>query len=130
VDLYDRVVQRKRRRRERLEAALSSLVSQLKDLGAVKVILFGSAARGEVDVDSDLDLLVLMPGTKSGREWRNLVYEKTSRDVAADMLVYTVDEWEREKPVSTILQTIAREGRVVGGGPAMARPGPGRVRGR
>jgi len=79
----------------------------------VKVVLFGSVARGEVDVDSDLDLLVLLPGTKSGREWRNLIYEKTSRDVAADMLVYTVDEWEREKPVSSLLQAIAREGRVV-----------------
>lgn len=52
------ILQRKNERKAKLQASLDSIVSQLKSLGALKVILFGSFAKGEVDVNSDLDLLV------------------------------------------------------------------------
>ena len=61
------LLQNKRARREMLEARLDPIVEQLKSLGAVKIVLFGSLARQEVDVDSDLDLLVIMPPIRAGK---------------------------------------------------------------
>jgi predicted nucleotidyltransferase len=49
---------------------MESITRQLIELGAVKIILFGSLAEGNVDVYSDLDLFVIMPSTKSGDEIR------------------------------------------------------------
>jgi uncharacterized protein len=43
----------------RLEQELSRLVAQLKAMDAKKIILFGSLARGELSLFSDIDLLVL-----------------------------------------------------------------------
>lgn len=50
----DDILLRKKRRKARLESSLDSIISQLKSLGALKIILFGSLARGEVDMYSDL----------------------------------------------------------------------------
>ncbi|MCS7202697.1 MAG: nucleotidyltransferase domain-containing protein [Dictyoglomus sp.] len=47
---------------------LFNILEELKKLGALKIILFGSLVHGDVDVNSDLDLLVIMPNTKSGKE--------------------------------------------------------------
>lgn len=47
---------------------LFNILEELKKLGALKIILFGSLIHGDVDVNSDLDLLVIMPNTKSGKE--------------------------------------------------------------
>ena len=43
----------------RLSAAAADLAQQLAALGAVKVILFGSLARGDLSLFSDIDLLAL-----------------------------------------------------------------------
>jgi len=40
-------------------------VDHLRELGALKVTLFGSLVSGETDVGSDLDLLVVMPARPS-----------------------------------------------------------------
>jgi len=53
--------------REKLQTSLDSIVSQLRNIGALKIILFGSLAEGDIDVYSDLDLLVIMPSTMSGK---------------------------------------------------------------
>ena len=43
-------------------AVLARIAERLKrDLGAVKVIVFGSVARGQATVHSDIDLLVIAP---------------------------------------------------------------------
>jgi predicted nucleotidyltransferase len=40
--------------RARLEAEIQRLVEQLKAMGATKVILFGSLARGQISLFSDI----------------------------------------------------------------------------
>ena len=43
--------------------ALSRVTQTLRDrFGAREVILYGSAARGQLDEESDIDLLVVLPG--------------------------------------------------------------------
>ncbi len=106
------ILQRKNERKARLQASLDSIVTQLKSLGALKVILFGSFARGDVDVNSDLDLLVLMPSTKTGKEWMDTIYEKIERKVASDIIVYNQKEFYERLPTSNFLQNILK-GKVV-----------------
>lgn len=100
------ILRRKEERKRKLQESLSSLVQSLKELGAEKVILFGSLARGEVDVNSDIDLFVIMPSFKSGKEWMNLIYEKIERGVAATIIAYNQDELSKNLPSSRFLQNI------------------------
>jgi predicted nucleotidyltransferase len=64
------ILKKKKKRKENLEAALKSLKNQLINFGASKIILFGSLNSGDIEVNSDLDLFVLMPSTKTGKLWK------------------------------------------------------------
>ena len=101
------------RRREQLESALARMVSQLAELGAVKVVLFGSLAEGKTHEYSDLDLLVVMPSTRTGKEWTDLVYTQVERGVASDLVVYSLREYQEMVPQSAFLRGIEANGRVV-----------------
>lgn len=102
------IMQRKNERKAKLQASMDSIVSQLKSLGALKVILFGSLAKGDVDVNSDLDLLVLMPSNRTGKEWMDTIYEKIERKVASDIIVYNQKEFYEMLPTSSFLQNILK----------------------
>jgi len=69
-----RILQKKEEGRTKLQRSLNSIVQSLKEMGAQKIILFGSLASGDVDVNSDLDLFVLMPPAKAGKEWTDIIY--------------------------------------------------------
>lgn len=107
-------LQEKRSLRERrLRSALEGMIAMLKSLGAKRVFLFGSLARGEVTEWSDIDLLVVMPSTKSSRAWRKIVLENVKREVAADILVFAENELAEDLPASSMLRRIVEEGVVV-----------------
>jgi predicted nucleotidyltransferase len=59
---------RKELRRRDLQSSLKRITGQLRDMGALKVVVFGSFASGDVTSHSDLDLVAIMPSTHSGRE--------------------------------------------------------------
>jgi predicted nucleotidyltransferase len=109
----DEIQARKEKRKIALQNALDRITAQLRDMGALKVIVFGSFARGDVTSGSDLDLVAVMPSTKSGKEWRGQIYEEVDRDVDCDILAYTQEEVERLLPVSGILRTALQTGRTV-----------------
>jgi predicted nucleotidyltransferase len=80
-----------------------------------KVILFGSHARGQAGLDSDVDLLVVMPVSGSKRE-KAIEIAVTLHDipVAKDVIVVTPDEFKwRSKIVGTIERPAAREGKLL-----------------
>lgn len=56
--LYEMAQEREARLKD-LERNLQRVVLQLKDLGARKIVLFGSLARGDISAHSDLDLLAM-----------------------------------------------------------------------
>lgn len=101
------ILQRKNERKAKLQACLASLITQLKQLGALKIVLFGSLAEDGVDNSSDLDLLILMPSTQTGKEWRNQIYDTVERGVAADIMVYNENEFSEILPTSRFLRRIA-----------------------
>lgn len=56
---------------------------------------FGSYARGDWGVGSDVDIVVVVDRSDVPFTRRALAFDATSLPVPADVLVYTVDEMER-----------------------------------
>lgn len=80
-----------------------------------KIILFGSYARGTAGPDSDVDLLIVMPFTRSKRETQ-LEIRRVLHDVevSKDILVSTPEEYAwRKDVVGTIEYPATREGKVL-----------------
>ena len=101
-------------RRARLEHVLPGLVDRLKALGARRVILFGSLARGDVGKRSDLDLIVVLDAPGRFLDRLALVDEALrERDVPLDVLVYTTEEFAELSRTRAFLRRALREGRVL-----------------
>jgi predicted nucleotidyltransferase len=82
-----------------------------------KIIMFGSAARGEMGPNSDVDLLVI----KSGKFHRGHLTEKIYMNMhgvgeAVDIIVVTPEDVERYKDCfALVIYPALREGKVVYG---------------
>lgn len=98
--------------------ALAKVTQTLRErFGAQEVILYGSAARGELDVESDVDLLVVLPRM----DWQ------TQKEIIAvcfdaglecgrvfSATCYTTDEMEHNPLRSSpLVLTARREGRAL-----------------
>ena len=82
----------------------TSLILQLVDsivqgLTPEKVILFGSQAKGQVDEDSDIDLLIVADSKQDRleRTWRVYRLLKGKRNSPLDVIVLTPREYEEMK---------------------------------
>ncbi len=106
------ILHRKSERKTRLEKCLDLIVDQLKNMGALKIVLFGSLLRGNVDLNSDIDLFVIMPSTKTGKEWMGEIYQKVERKISSNIIVYNIEEFGEKLPSSSFLQNIIK-GKVI-----------------
>ena len=70
---------------------------------------FGSLARGEWSVGSDLDLVIVVKTSSQPFERRSVDWDTTKLPVPADVLVYTEDEWESLSQEARFLQTLVQE---------------------
>lgn len=61
----------------------------------VRIGYFGSYARGDWGVGSDVDLLVIVTQSDQSFERRGLALHRPRLPVPSDLLVYTLVEWER-----------------------------------
>ena len=77
--------------------AIEELTRQVVDLARpLKVILFGSFARGVQRADSDIDLLVVVPDGTHRRHTAQRLYRDVSNiGIAFDLVVATVSDLER-----------------------------------
>lgn len=100
-------------RRRQLEHALEQIVIRLQEMGALKVIVFGSYVSEIVRRWSDLDVLVVMPSTKNGKEWFKEIYDKIDVGVAVDILPFTGEELETKMETSSFIRYALSNGRVV-----------------
>jgi len=74
----------------------------------LRVGYFGSYARGDWGVGSDLDLVVLVKASDLPFHRRSTVFPSENLPVPAEVLVYTAKEWQsREEP--RFLKTIEKE---------------------
>ena len=82
-----------------------------------RIILFGSAARGDATADSDVDFLIIKRqcphlGADRIREAQRLI----DRNIAADFLVYRPEEFEQRLAMGDpFLTAIVREGKILHG---------------
>lgn len=100
-------------RKRALEETFEKVTKQLQDMGAVKVILFGSFAQGRISSRSDLDIIAVMPSTRTGREWMKKVYEEIDREIDCDIIACTEEELERAVPVSRFLRHALKTGKII-----------------
>jgi predicted nucleotidyltransferase len=80
-----------------------------------RIILFGSAARGDAGPDSDLDLLVVKRGVEHRRRLAQVIYRRLlGVEAPVDVLVVTPEDVEEFKDkAGTIIGPALREGREV-----------------
>ena len=105
--------ERKEKRRSTLEQNLLRVVEQLKALGALKVILFGSFVRGNTGPWSDLDIIAIMPSSLSSQEWMRKIYAEVERGIACDILTYNERDLQEMLPTSSLLRHALKEGKVI-----------------
>lgn len=79
-----------------LAAAREWAASQRESHPALlRIAIFGSYARGDSGVGSDLDLLVILDSSEQAFEARALGWDLRALPVPADLVVYTRSEWSR-----------------------------------
>ena len=99
------------------DAALTEIVRRLVEAyRPERIYLFGSKARGDAGLDSDYDLMVIVPDDAPPERRRSrLAYEVLwGTGTAADVLVWTRQQFEDRLHVRASLPaTVLREGRVL-----------------
>jgi UTP:GlnB (protein PII) uridylyltransferase len=106
-----------------MEVSLAPDPSRLDDLvrrilavvQPCRIVLFGSAARGEMHADSDLDVLVVMPvGTHRGRTTEAIYRGMWGFGFAKDIVVVTEDdELALKDDPSSVVHAALTEGKVL-----------------
>jgi predicted nucleotidyltransferase len=100
--------------RPRLDAAvLAEIVRRVVEVAQPdRIILFGSAARGESGPDSDIDLLVIKSGVEHRRRLAEAIYMNLSGvGAAVDVVVATPEDVERfGSRIGSVIRPALREG--------------------
>ena len=97
---------------EHLQQLIDRIVEAVHPL---RIIMFGSAVRGEMGPDSDVDLLVVMPeGTHNIDAMRYIHRRLFGIPLAADVLVTTPSALEKHRDnIGLIYHSILEEGQEV-----------------
>lgn len=95
---------------------ISLIKSKIKKKDSkAEIILFGSHARGEANLDSDWDILILLDGLNVTRqvekEYREELFDielETGEPIST--FVYSKNEWEQKHSITPLYKNIQREG--------------------
>jgi uncharacterized protein len=99
-----------------VSTVIDEMVDQIvREFHPLRIILFGSHARGEHSQWSDVDLLVVMPdGTDRRRSAVAMLRALSGLPVAKDIVVTTPEEISRRGDlIGTVLRPALREGRTL-----------------
>lgn len=83
------------------------VIQQRQDV--VRIGYFGSYARGDWGVGSDLDLVIIVDKSDQPFERRGAEWDVAELPVPADVLVYTAEEWQSLSQRGRFYQTLMRE---------------------
>ena len=80
----------------------------------VRIVAFGSAGRGELREDSDIDLALLFADETQLRNGRDAVRKAPREDLwPLDLLFYTTEEFESRAKSGGVCMLVRDEGRVL-----------------
>ncbi len=99
-----------------LENTLNEIIKRIFDVvQPKKIILFGSAVRGEMGANSDIDLLVVVPSGLHRRKTAQKIYRNLiGVGFAVDIVVVLEDDIERFKDRNgMVIQPALKEGKVL-----------------
>jgi HEPN domain-containing protein/predicted nucleotidyltransferase len=104
------------------QATLAEAVRRLVyALHPERIYLFGSRARGDSGAESDYDFMVVVPDEAAAdrRGLERAAYDALGElGVSKDVLIYTVGQFERNRPVAASMSaTVERDGRLLYGLP-------------
>lgn len=96
-------------------AILADVIKRIVEVAdPEKIVLFGSAARGTMGPDSDLDLLVIKGGKFNRNRLTTAIYRNLSGAIGVDAMVVTPEEVERYRDAECLVICPAlREGKIV-----------------
>lgn len=110
--------QRDRRRRKPDRKALGEIIKRVVEVAQPdKIILFGSAARGEMGPNSDIDLLVVKSGRfNRDRVTRDIYRHLSGAGAAVDVVLATAEDIRRygDSPYLVYYPAL-REGKIIYG---------------
>ena len=87
----------------------------VENVKPIKIILFGSYAREQVNPDSDIDLLIVMNRVQNKRKKAAEIYQLLAGSgISKDIFITTPNEIEKYKNVpGTIIQPALSEGKIL-----------------
>ena len=102
---------------------IKQITTALESINPYKAIVYGSSAYGEPGPDSDIDLIVVLnrrgyPANyaekmENHRSIRKLLRD-INREVALDIVVYTIDEWDSFVKIgSSFSRVVIEKGRAI-----------------
>jgi predicted nucleotidyltransferase len=95
---------------------INQLIQRIVDIvHPLKIILFGSAARGDMTPNSDIDVLIVMPEGTHRRYTAQLLYRKLNgTGISFDIIVATSEDLIKYKDnIGLIYHTILEEGKEI-----------------
>ena len=99
---------------DEVEPELARIVEHLASYGAERVVLYGSYARGDFNVDSDVDLLILKETNERFIDRIASALAVTGARIPVEPIVYTPEEIEEMRARrSGLLADAEREGNVL-----------------
>ena len=97
------------------QEVLDEIVQRIVEVASPeRIVLFGSAARGEMGPDSDVDLLVVKSGAHRRRLAQTIYMNLFGVGRAVDVVVVTPEDIERYgDSYALVIEAALREGKVV-----------------
>ena len=102
---------------------IDEMTERLKELKPLKVILFGSYARGNPTEDSDLDVVVVLDSEERSKTFDEFIgsgnpvsmaLREIHKKIAMDIIVYTLAEFEYlRKQKDFFVEEIVETGKVL-----------------
>ena len=102
---------------------INIISKKIKTIKPYKAFIFGSHAYGSPDEESDIDIIVILNKTGFPKDYnekmenhriiRKLLRD-INKDVALDIIVYTIDEWNKFISInSSFSRLILEKGRAI-----------------
>jgi len=94
---------------------LSEIIHRIVEVAQpIKIIMFGSAARGEMHPNSDIDLLVIKSGVHRRQVAQDIYENLIGVNLPVDIIVVTPEDIEKYgNSIGLVLEPALREGEVI-----------------